>query len=267
MSNRDLVHFRSEYGKCYRALFVLITMAFSMATFGIITNTAMAQREADTKKETPPKPLTTYMGRRIALTMSYHGIPWLNRSERIDEERPAELLEQLKLKDGMVVCDMGCGDGYHAFQMAPMVGPSGKVIAVDIQPEMLQELSRKMKQTEIHNIDTVLGELWDPKLEPESVDLLLMVDVYHEFAYPVQMLGAIRKSLKKDGMVALVEFRAEDPTVPIKPEHKMSKAQAKKELKKNGFKLVREYDKLPWQHVMFFARDESHTDTDEESKN
>jgi ubiquinone/menaquinone biosynthesis C-methylase UbiE len=267
MSNRDSIYRRRENGKSYRALFALITMAFSMMSFGTISTTAMAQREADTEKETPPKPLTTYMGRRIALTMSYHGIPWLNRSERIDEERPAELLEQLKLKDGMVVCDMGCGDGYHAFQMAPMVGPSGKVIAVDIQPEMLQELSRKMKQTEIHNIDTVLGELWDPKLDAESVDLLLMVDVYHEFAYPVQMLSAIRKSLKKDGLVALVEFRAEDPTVPIKPEHKMSKAQAKKEFKKNGFKLVREYEKLPWQHVMFFARDESNAEAGEETKN
>ncbi|MCU0719271.1 MAG: methyltransferase domain-containing protein [Pirellula sp.] len=267
MSKLDIVHSRSERRKHYRAFFALQFMVFSLVLLGTVTTTAMAQREANTKKETPPKPLTTYMGRRIALTMSYHGIPWLNRSERIDEERPAELLEQLKLKDGMVVCDMGCGDGYHAFQMAPMVGPSGKVIAVDIQPEMLQELSRKMKQTEIHNIDTVLGELWDPKLDAESVDLLLMVDVYHEFAYPVQMLSAIRKSLKSDGLVALVEFRAEDPTVPIKPEHKMSKAQAKKEFKKNGFKLVREYDKLPWQHVMFFARDESHVEAGDETKN
>lgn len=252
---------------CRSTIITLLMMLCWFTTTHSLTSTALGQKEAKSQKETPPKPLTTYMGRRIALTMSYHGIPWLNRSERIDEERPAELLEQLNLKDGMVVCDMGCGDGYHAFQMAPMVGPSGKIIAVDIQPEMLQELSRKMKQTEIHNIDTVLGELWDPKLDAESVDLLLMVDVYHEFAYPVQMLSAIRQSLKKDGLVALVEFRAEDPTVPIKPEHKMSKAQAKKEFKKNGFKLVREYDKLPWQHVMFFARDEANSQSDDESKN
>lgn len=267
MSNKNLIHRHGKSRMIYRALVAMTTMTFTLMCLDITTTTALAQRETDTKKETPPKPLTTYMGRRIALTMSYHGIPWLNRSERIDEERPAELLEQLKLKDGMVVCDMGCGDGYHAFQMAPMVGPTGKIIAVDIQPEMLQELSRKMKQTEIHNIDTVLGELWDPKLESESVDLLLMVDVYHEFAYPVQMLSAIRKSLKKDGLVALVEFRAEDPTVPIKPEHKMSKAQAKKEFKKNGFKLVREYDKLPWQHVMFFAVDEATAEASDENKN
>lgn len=252
---------------CSRTIITLLMMICWLTTTHTMSSTAFGQKEAKSQKETPPKPLTTYMGRRIALTMSYHGIPWLNRSERIDEERPAELLEQLKLKDGMVVCDMGCGDGYHAFQMAPMVGPSGKIIAVDIQPEMLQELSRKMKQTEIHNIDTVLGELWDPKLDADSVDLLLMVDVYHEFAYPVQMLSAIRQSLKKDGLVALVEFRAEDPTVPIKPEHKMSKAQVKKEFKKNGFKLVREYDKLPWQHVMFFARDEAYNQLDDEPKN
>lgn len=267
MSNRDFIALRRVRRLFCRVVCALVAMTFTLTSWSTVSSTALAQRGADTKKEKPPKPLTTYMGRRIALTMSYHGIPWLNRSERIDEERPAELLEQLKLKDGMVVCDMGCGDGYHAFQMAPMVGPTGKVIAVDIQPEMLQELSRKMKQTEIHNIDTVLGELWDPKLDAESVDLLLMVDVYHEFAYPVQMLNAIRKSLKKDGLVALVEFRAEDPTVPIKPEHKMSKAQAKKEFQKNGFKLVREYDKLPWQHVMFFAIDESHAETSGEGKN
>ncbi len=205
------------------------------------------------KEKSPPRGLTTYMGRRIALPMSYHGIPWLNRPERVDEEKPNEMLEQLKLKNGMTVCDMGSGDGYYTFKMAKLVGPDGKVIAVDIQPEMLQALSRNMEETEIRNIDTILGDLWDPKLEENSLDLVLMVDVYHEFSHPVHMLAAIRKALKPDGLIALVEFRAEDPTVPIRPEHKMTKAQAIKEYKANGFKLVREYDKLPQQHLMFFT--------------
>jgi ubiquinone/menaquinone biosynthesis C-methylase UbiE len=140
--------------------------------------------------------------------------------------------------------------------MAERVGPSGRVVAVDIQPEMLQALSRRMQESKLHNIDTILGELWDPKLKDNSLDLVLMVDVYHEFSHPVQMLAAMRSALKPDGVIALVEFRAEDPTVPIKPEHKMTKAQATKEFSANGFKLVREYDKLPQQHLMFMGRDE-----------
>ncbi len=213
----------------------------------------LEQKDKATSK--PPRGLTTYMGRRIALPMSYHGIPWLNRPERIDEEKPSEMLDQLRLRDGMVVCDMGSGDGYYTFQMASRVAPSGRVVAVDIQPEMLQALSRKMEDKQVRNIDTILGELWDPKLEAESLDLVLMVDVYHEFSHPVQMLAAIRKALKPDGVIALVEFRAEDPTVPIKPEHKMTKAQAIKEFKANGFKPVRQYDRLPQQHLLFMGKD------------
>lgn len=230
--------------------------------FASVTPFAIAQEkpannleQKDKAPSKPPRGLTTYMGRRIALPMSYHGIPWLNRPERIDEEKPSEMLDQLRLRDGMVVCDMGSGDGYYTFQMASRVAPSGRVVAVDIQPEMLQALSRKMEDKQVRNIDTILGELWDPKLEAESLDLVLMVDVYHEFSHPVQMLAAIRKALKPDGVIALVEFRAEDPTVPIKPEHKMTKAQAIKEFKANGFKPVRQYDRLPQQHLLFMGKD------------
>lgn len=218
--------------------------------------TAKADSLTTSSVKRPPRGLTTYMGRKIALPMSYHGIPWLNRPERIDEERPDELLEQLELKSGMVVCDMGAGDGYHTFKMAPVLAPNGKVIAVDIQPEMLQALSRRMEQVGVRNIDTILGELWDPRLEADSLDLILMVDVYHEFSHPVHMLDAMHRALKKDGLIALVEYRAEDPTVPIKPDHKMSKAQCKKEYEANGFRLVKEYDNLPQQHVLFFGKAE-----------
>lgn len=230
-----------------------------LAVLFFATAPVHAQEESgDTKnsKQKPPRGLTSYMGRRVALPMSYHGIPWLNRPERVDEEKPSEMLEQLRLRNGMTVCDMGSGDGYYTFKMASLVAPKGRVIAVDIQPEMLQALSRRMQEIQVENIDTVLGELWDPKLDASSLDVVLMVDVYHEFSHPVQMLAAIRKALKPKGVIALVEFRAEDPTVPIKPEHKMTKAQAIKEYRANGFKLVREYDKLPQQHLMFFGRDE-----------
>ena len=212
---------------------------------------------AKQKKSQPePRGLTKYLGRRIASPMGFQHMDWLSRPERIQEENPQEMLDQLGLKEGLVVCDLGCGDGYHTLQMAPKVGPSGKVIAVDIQPQMLQELSRRMVEQNISNIDTILGDLWDPKLAEASVDLVLMVDVYHEFSHPVQMLDAIRKSLKPNGLVALVEFRAEDPTVLIRPEHKMPKAQIYKEYSANGFKVAREYDKLPWQHLVFLERDE-----------
>lgn len=214
-----------------------------------------AQDEPGTSKVQTPEPLTKYMGRRIALPMSYHGIPWLNRPERIQEENPEEMLEQLNVKPGMTVCDMGCGDGYYTIELAKRVGPTGKVIAVDIQPEMLQELSRRCERGNLKNVEMVLGLPHDPKLPAAQIDLILMVDVYHEFSNPVEMLGAMRKSLKSDGRIALVEFRGEDPQVPIKPEHKMTKKQILKEYEANAMRLVGQYDRLPWQHLMFLGPD------------
>lgn len=213
---------------------------------------------AQEKPDTPdPEPLTKYLGRRIALPMSYHGIPWLNRPERIQEENPEEMLEQLKVQPGMTVCDMGCGDGYYTIELARRVGPTGKVIAVDIQPEMLQELSRRCEQNNLKNVDMILGLPHDPKLPEGKLDLILMVDVYHEFSNPIEMLESMRNSLKKDGRIALVEFRGEDPQVPIKPEHKMTKKQILKEYEANAFRLVDQYDRLPWQHLMFLGPDDT----------
>ncbi|MFN9433781.1 MAG: class I SAM-dependent methyltransferase [Planctomycetota bacterium] len=216
---------------------------------------ASACLHADAQEQPVPEALTKYLGRRIALPMSYHGIPWLNRPERMQEENPQEMLEQLRVEPGMTVCDMGCGDGYYTVELARRVGADGKVLAVDIQPEMLQELSRRCERLEIKNVDMILGLPHDPKLPEGQVDLILMVDVYHEFSNPVEMLEAMRRSLKPNGRIALVEFRAEDPTVPIKPEHKMTKKQLLKEYKANGFKLVSQYDRLPWQHLMFLGPD------------
>lgn len=249
------------------------TPVFAFRAFALIVGAAVwaygsiaaAQEKGEANQSTAdksrrvsePRGLINYLGRRIASPMGYQHMDWLSRPERIQEENPQEMLDQLKLKDGMVVCDLGSGDGYHTLQMAPKVGPSGKVVAVDIQPQMLQELSRRMAANKIENIDTILGDLWDPKLQPESIDLVLMVDVYHEFSHPVQMLSAIRKALKPTGRIALVEFRAEDPTVLIRPEHKMSKVQILKEYKDNGFRVASEYDKLPWQHLMFMEKDDT----------
>jgi ubiquinone/menaquinone biosynthesis C-methylase UbiE len=204
-----------------------------------------------------PPPLTVYKGREIAQTMHYLGAPWLTRESREREEDCRTLLAALKLKPGDTVCDMGCGNGFYSLKIAKIVGERGHVIGVDIQREMLELLKERAAEEKILNIEPVLGTTVDPKLPEGKIDLVLMVDVYHEFSNPEQMLAAIRKSLKPTGRVALAEFRAEDPKVPIKPLHKMSKAQIMKEFPPNGFKLVEEFDKLPWQHLMFFERDDA----------
>jgi ubiquinone/menaquinone biosynthesis C-methylase UbiE len=198
-----------------------------------------------------------YKGREIAQTMHYEGAAWLTRESRQREEDCETMLAALGVKPGQTVCDMGCGNGFYSLELARLVGENGKVLAVDIQREMLQMLKERAADEKITNIELVLGTIVDPKLPENSVDLMLMVDVYHEFSHPEEMLAAIRKSLKPNGRVALVEFRAEDPKVPIKPLHKMSKEQIMKEFPPNGFKLVEEFDELPWQHLMFFERDDA----------
>lgn len=204
-----------------------------------------------------PEPLTEYRGRVIAQTMHYTGAPWLTRDNREQEERCSLMLTNLGVKRGMTICDMGCGNGFHTLQVAKMVGADGHVYGVDVQPEMLKLLNDRADEQGIRNITPVLGTFIDPRLPKGKFDLILCVDVYHEFSYPEQMLAAMREALAPKGLVVLVEFRTEDPNVPIKPEHKMSKAQVLKELPPNGFKIVKQFDKLPWQHMMFFGRDEA----------
>lgn len=199
-----------------------------------------------------PPPLTAYKGRMIAPYMSHEGAGWLIRDNREQQEHCRTLIKALNLKSGETVCDMGCGNGFYALKMAKLVGKTGRVLAVDIQPEMLHLLKLRAEDAGVANVEPIQGSVVDPKLPAGKVDLILLVDVYHEFSHPEQMLTAMRKSLKPHGRLALVEFRLEDPSVPIKLEHKMSKAQIMKEIPPNGFKLVEEFEKLPWQHVMFF---------------
>lgn len=211
---------------------------------------AVAQQPA-----TPPAPpaLKEYEGRVIAQTMHWQGANWLIRNKREREEGVTKMREELRLKPGMAVCDMGAGNGYHTIPMAEAVGATGKVYAVDVQPEMIVMLNKRAAEKGITSIQTIVGEYHDPKLPANSCDLVLLVDVYHEFSHPVQMLDGMKKALKPGGQICLVEFRAEDDEVPIKPEHKMSKAQILKEMQANGLKLEREFDGLPWQHMMFFG--------------
>lgn len=196
-----------------------------------------------------------YEGRRIAKTMSYHGANWLIRREREQEERTSELLKALDVRPGQVVCDLGCGNGYHALPLAEMVGEKGKVLCVDIQPEMLTLLKKRAKKAGVlDRIEPILATPTDPKLPANSLDLVLMVDVYHEISHPQEVLGHIRRALKPEGRVVFVEFRKEDLSVPIKHEHKMSKQQVIHEARLNGFDLAHSHDALPWQHVLFFQK-------------
>lgn len=224
-----------------------------------VTITTTAQQPAAPRSEpavvVAPDPVTEYMGRKVAQTMHYAGAPWLIRNKREREEAATTMRQELQLKPGMAVCDMGSGNGYHTLPIARAVGPQGKVFAVEVQPEMLEMLKERATREGVENIEPILGEYHDPKLPPASCDMILLVDVYHEFSHPGPMLAAMRKALKPDGVLAMVEFRAEDDNVPIKAEHKMTKALIEKELTANGFKLVRQFDGLPWQHLMFFGLD------------
>ena len=227
----------------------------------IDTAAAESDAAAGGERRERPKPeekaRKSYLGRVLAKPMSHLAAGWLIRPERDDEENATDSFKQLQLSDGMTVCDLGCGNGYWTIPMARAVGDEGRVLAVDIQPEMLQKLRQRSARLKLANIEPILSKVNDPKLPEEQVDLLLMVDVYHEFSHPESMLWGIRRSLNPTGVVALLEYREEDPAVPIRPLHKMSKTQIMKEYHANGFKLVREYNKLPWQHLMFFARDDS----------
>jgi len=202
--------------------------------------------------EIPPAP-AEYMGRRIARTMHYTGAPWLMRESREREEGTKLLLDRLNVEEGSTICDMGCGNGFYTIPLARMTGEEGVVYGVDIQPEMLEMLREEARKAGVENVVPTLGTAIDPKLPPGSIDLLLLVDVYHEMSHPEQMLEAMRKALAPNGRLVLLEFRAEDPDVPIKPLHKMSKAQILKEYTANGFVLVDEFDGLPWQHMMVFG--------------
>ncbi|HWX21021.1 MAG TPA: methyltransferase domain-containing protein [Candidatus Binatia bacterium] len=195
-----------------------------------------------------------FLGREIAHVMGHQAADWLERPERATEENTGRLLEELKLKPGEVVADIGAGTGYYSRRLARKVGTAGRVLAVDIQPEMLVLLTNRTTAEGITNIVPVLGTVTDPKLPGRSVDLVLLVDVYHEFDFPFEMMEATCRSLKPGGRIVFVEFRAEDPKVPIKPVHKMSEAQVKKEMAVQPLEWVQTIEVLPRQHIIVFKK-------------
>lgn len=193
------------------------------------------------------------MGREIAHTMHWSGAEWLERSTREREESVDEMLGAVGVRPGMTVCDLGCGSGYHTVRLARQAAPGGRVFASDLQPEMLAMTEKAAAAAGLDNVHTVRALAHDPRLPRAACDLVLMVDVYHELSHPAQVLAGVRAALKPRGRVALVEFRGEDPAVPIKKLHKLTRAQAVRELGANGFVLSGAYDGLPWQHLLFFS--------------
>jgi len=195
-----------------------------------------------------------YMGREIAQVMAAGGMAWLDRSEREQEEHPEVVIDAMDLRGGEVVADLGAGSGYFTFRLAAKVGTTGKVLAVDIQDEMLATIRQRAASQGVTNVEEIKDTDTDPKLPPHSVDQVLMVDVYHELAYPFEVMTKVREALKLDGRVIIVEYRKEDPHVPIKEVHKMSVDQLTKEMNAVEFYRVKTVESLPWQHIVIFAR-------------
>lgn len=202
--------------------------------------------------ETPGRHPVT--GRTIAGVMGAGSAPWLERAEREDEERPRIAVRLLKLQPGQTVADIGAGSGYYTELLSGAVGPAGTVYATDIQAEMLGLLEQRIRARKLTNVKPVLSSEDDVRLPPESLDLALLVDVYHEFSKPQKMLGAIHAALKPGGRLVLLEFRKEDPAVPIREEHKMSVAEVRAELESERFRFERVLNDLPWQHILMFRK-------------
>lgn len=196
-----------------------------------------------------------YLGREIAQVMGHPAISWLERNNREDEEAPSKAIEMLALKKDAIIADIGAGSGYYSFRLAKQ-HPQGRVIAVDIQPEMISYLEQERKQLKAENVSIHLGKIDDTLLEANSIDAAIMVDAYHEFSHPYEMIRSLVSALRPGGRIFLLEYREEDPLVPIKPLHKMSQKQAKAEMSAAGLEWVETKHDLPWQHLLIFKKPE-----------
>jgi ubiquinone/menaquinone biosynthesis C-methylase UbiE len=219
-------------------------------------------RQAKARRDEPG----FYMGRQIADVMSWEGVEWLFRETRVEEEQPEAMLDSLKIPKGATVADVGAGAGYHSIRLAQRVGSTGVVLASDLQPEMLTMLQRNARQARLTNIKPIRATQLDTKLPAGAVDLILMVDVYHECTNPEITLKGLFSALKPKGRLVLVEFRGEDDNVPIKPEHKMTLKQVRLEVEPQGFRFKESLEFLPWQHVIIFEKPAEASKRDEQEK-
>lgn len=234
-----------------------LAVRWATVTLLAVTLLAGAPAPAPGYQERPPSADgigKIFHGREIAHVMGHEGADWLERPERGAEERPDLLMRALQLRPGDVAADIGAGTGYYSWRLAREVGPTGRVYAVDIQTEMLERLGREMVARGVTNVFPVLGTITTPALPTNRVDLVLLVDVYHEFSHPHEMLTALAAALKTGGRAVFVEYRGEDPQVPIKPLHKMTEAQVRREVEPYGFTWEGTVRSLPWQHVIVFRK-------------
>ncbi len=237
-------------------LLIISVFAFSVLQTKVAPQTSAPAAEYEVRANHDPDGIGKfYMGREIAHVMGHQGANWLERAERIAEEKPDEVVQNFKLKATDVVADIGAGTGYFTFRISPLV-KQGKVFAVDIQPEMLALMEQRKKALKADNVVTIQGSEQDTKLPAASVDLAFMVDAYHEFSYPREMMQSIVNALKPGGRVVLIEYRGEDPTVQIKRVHKMTVAQVRKELEAVGLKWKETKNFLPYQHFIVFEKTE-----------
>jgi predicted methyltransferase len=227
---------------------------FLLLSCGLVAHAASGDRYEYRAAHDPDGIGKFYLGREIAHVMGPGGILWLERTERETEEKPQLLIDALEIKPGQTIADLGAGSGYYSFRIAPLVGPTGKVLAIDIEPAMLEVITQRASRERIANVAAVRASVRDPNLAPGSVDLLFMVDVYHELEYPYEVMTKVRAALKPGGRVALIEYRAEDPQVAIKPVHKMSERQVRHELEAAGFRHVKTVPTLPLQHLIVFEK-------------
>jgi protein-L-isoaspartate O-methyltransferase len=227
---------------------------FILLFFALLQTATLVAQESYTVKSGDPNGINKwYMGRQIAHVMSHYGIEWLERKEREMEENTTQLLKNLAVQPGTAIADIGAGSGYHSTLLSKMVG-TGKVYAVDVEPEMIAYLKARIKLEGHKNIIPVLSTEQKVSLPANSIDIMLLVDVYHEFSFPYEMTLSMLEALKPGGKLVLVEFRAEDPNVPIKTIHKMGEQQAVKEFKASGFLFEKNIGNLPWQHCLIFRK-------------
>jgi ubiquinone/menaquinone biosynthesis C-methylase UbiE len=253
-----MVNQSTTYRRSWLLLVVLVTAQVALPTAppsALIQATTTRQPAYETRAIHDPNGTGKfYMGREIAQVMGPGGIPWLDRPQRDEEQQPDVVIAAMRLRAGQTVVDLGAGSGYFTFRIAPKVGSRGKVLAVDVQDEMLETIRQRAAAQKATNVVVVKGNEKDPHLPANAVDVVLMVDVYHELAYPFEVMTKVRQALKPDGRLVCVEYRKEDPKVDIKEVHKMSVAQLEKEMKVAGFAPVQTIETLPQQHIVIFQK-------------